>query len=94
MALGEGYPECFLIFTTIMNNYNPSSIPDKTNPDIYINSFTNHKQHVGLDIRGKFLKQANEIVLVWPFKNDSKSIDNFYHATLEQDEISQFCISP
>ncbi|RXP64557.1 hypothetical protein EC396_00860 [Lutibacter sp. HS1-25] len=35
----------------------------------YLNdSYTQYKNKVGLTIDGKYLKQSNEIALVWPFK--------------------------
>ena len=36
----------------------------------YMNdSYTQYKNKVGLTINGKYLKQRNEIALVWPFKD-------------------------
>lgn len=36
----------------------------------YLNdSYTQYKNKVGLTIDGKFLKQRNEVALVWPFKD-------------------------
>jgi adenine-specific DNA-methyltransferase len=36
----------------------------------YLNdSYTAYKNKVGLNIGGKYLKQRNEVVLVWPFKD-------------------------
>ncbi|MBK9729616.1 MAG: hypothetical protein IPO86_16050 [Saprospiraceae bacterium] len=36
----------------------------------YLNdSYTAYKNKVGLNIDGKYLKQRNEVALVWPFKD-------------------------
>ncbi|MDC1266238.1 site-specific DNA-methyltransferase [Flavobacteriaceae bacterium] len=36
----------------------------------YLNdSYTEYKNRVGLSIDGKYLKQRNEVALVWPFKD-------------------------
>lgn len=66
----------------------------------YLNdSFTKYKNKVGLTIGGKFLKQRNEVELVWPFKDcileggqsteEQKREEIFFNRTLAQDEITQ-----
>jgi adenine-specific DNA-methyltransferase len=66
----------------------------------YLNdSFTAYKNKVGLNIDGKYLKQRNEVSLVWPFKDcvleggqsreEDKREEIFFNETLAQDEITQ-----
>jgi len=66
----------------------------------YLNdSYTAYKNKVGLTIDGKYLKQRNEVALVWPFKDcvleggqsreEDKREEIFFNETLAQDEISQ-----
>lgn len=66
----------------------------------YLNdSYTAYKNKVGLNIDGKYLKQRNEVALVWPFKDcvleggqsreEDKSEEIFFNETLAQDEITQ-----
>jgi adenine-specific DNA-methyltransferase len=66
----------------------------------YLNdSYTAYKNKVGLNIDGKYLKQRNEVVLVWPFKDcvleggqsreEDKREEIFFNETLAQDEITQ-----
>lgn len=66
----------------------------------YLNdSYTQYKNKVGLTIDGKYLKQRNEVVLVWPFKDcileggQSREEQNreeiFFNEVLAQDEITQ-----
>ncbi len=66
----------------------------------YLNdSYTKYKNKVGLTIGNKYLKQRNEVALVWPFKDcileggQSREEDNreeiFFNETLAQDEITQ-----
>lgn len=66
----------------------------------YLNdSYTKYKNKVGLTIDGKYLKQRNEVALVWPFKDcvleggQSKEEENreeiFFNEILAQDEITQ-----
>jgi len=66
----------------------------------YLNdSYTQYKTKVGLTIGGKFLKQRNEVALVWPFKDcileggqsreEQKREEIFFNETLAQDEITQ-----
>ena len=66
----------------------------------YLNdSYTAYKNKVGLTIDGKYLKQRNEVALVWPFKDcileggqsreEDKREEIFFNETLAQDEITQ-----
>jgi adenine-specific DNA-methyltransferase len=66
----------------------------------YMNdSYTAYKNKVGLNIEGKYLKQRNEVELVWPFKDcvleggqsreEEKREEIFFNETLAQDEINQ-----
>ena len=66
----------------------------------YLNdSYTQYKNKVGLTIDGKYLKQHNDITLVWPFKDcileggqsreEDKREEIFFNETLAQDEITQ-----
>lgn len=66
----------------------------------YLNdSYTAYKNKVGLTIDGKYLKQRNEVSLVWPFKDcvleggqsreEDKREEIFFNETLAQDEITQ-----
>lgn len=66
----------------------------------YLNdSYTAFKNKVGLSIDGKYLKQRNEVALVWPFKDcileggqsseEDKREEIFFNETLAQDEINQ-----
>lgn len=66
----------------------------------YLNdSYTKYKNKVGLTIDGKFLKQRNEVALVWPFKDcileggqsreEQKREEIFFNEILAQDEITQ-----
>lgn len=66
----------------------------------YLNdSYTQYKNKVGLSIDGKYLKQRNEVALIWPFKDcvleggQSREEQNreeiFFNEVLAQDEITQ-----
>lgn len=66
----------------------------------YLNdSYTQFKNKVGLTIDGKYLKQRNEVALVWPFKDcvleggqsreEDKREEIFFNDVLAQDEITQ-----
>lgn len=66
----------------------------------YLNdSYTTYKNKIGLTIDGKFLKQRNEVSLVWPFKDcileggqsteEQKREEVFFNEILAQDEITQ-----
>lgn len=62
-------------------------------------SYTQFKNKIGLTIDGKYLKQRNEVSLVWPFKDcvleggQSREEDEreeiFFNEILAQDEITQ-----
>lgn len=66
----------------------------------YLNdSYTQYKNKVGLTIGGKYLKQRNEVALVWPFKDcileggqsreEQKREEIFFNEILAQDELTQ-----
>ncbi|ROI04807.1 site-specific DNA-methyltransferase [Chryseobacterium sp. G0240] len=66
----------------------------------YLNdSYTQFKNKVGLTIDGKYLKQRNEVALVWPFKDcileggqsreEDKREEIFFNEVLAQDEITE-----
>jgi len=66
----------------------------------YLNdSYTQFKNKVGLTIDGKYLKQRNEVALLWPFKDcileggqsreEDKREEIFFNEILAQDEITQ-----
>lgn len=66
----------------------------------YLNdSYTQFKNKIGLTIDGKYLKQRNEVALVWPFKDcvleggqsreEDKREEIFFNEVLAQDEITQ-----
>jgi len=66
----------------------------------YLNdSYTQYKNKVGLTIDGKYLKQRNEVALVWPYKDcvleggqsreEQKREEIFFNEILAQDEITQ-----
>jgi adenine-specific DNA-methyltransferase len=66
----------------------------------YLNdSYTRYKNKVGLTIDGKYLKQRNEVALIWPFKDcileggqsreEDKKEEIFFNEILAQDEITQ-----
>ncbi len=66
----------------------------------YLNdSYTQYKNKVGLTNDGKYLKQRNEVALVWPFKDcileggqsreEDKREEIFFNEILAQDEITQ-----
>ncbi|NQV17460.1 MAG: site-specific DNA-methyltransferase [Armatimonadetes bacterium] len=62
-------------------------------------SYTKYKNKVGLNIAGKFLKEREEVALVWPFKDcileggmtreDEKRKEIFFNEILAQDEIDR-----
>lgn len=63
------------------------------------NSYTQYKNKIGLTIDGKYLKQRNEVALVWPYKDcileggqsreEDKREEIFFNEILAQDEITQ-----
>ena len=66
----------------------------------YLNdSYTVYRNKVGLTVDGKYLKQRNEVTLVWPFKDcvleggqtqeEDQREEIFFNETLAQDEITQ-----
>ena len=62
-------------------------------------SYTQYKNKVGLTTAGRYLKQRNEVALVWPYKDcvleggqsreKDKREEIFFNETLAQDEITQ-----
>ena len=66
-------------------------------------SYTQYKNKVGLTTAGRYLKQRNEVALVWPYKDcvleggqsreKDKREEIFFNETLAQDEITQL-LSP
>ena len=62
-------------------------------------SFTRYKNKIGLTIGGKYLRQRNEVALVWPYKDcvleggqsreEKGRNEIFFNELLAQDEISQ-----
>jgi len=66
----------------------------------YLNdSYTKYKNKIGLTVDGKYLKQRNEVALVWPYKDcyleggqsreEDKRDEIFFNEELAQDEITQ-----
>ena len=66
----------------------------------YLNdSYTQYKNKVSLKINGQYIKQLNEVSLVWPFKDcvleggqnkaEQKRQEIFFNEILAQDEITQ-----
>jgi adenine-specific DNA-methyltransferase len=63
------------------------------------NSYTQYKNKLGLTIGDKYIKQRNEVALVWPYKDcileggqsheEDKREEIFFNETLAQDEITQ-----
>lgn len=63
------------------------------------NSYTQYRNKVGLTIHDKYLKQQNNVALVWPFKDcileggqsseEDKRKEIFFNEILAQDEITQ-----
>lgn len=80
--------------------FNQTGFVDFLEQKNYLNdSYTAYKNKVGLNIDGKYLKQRNEVSLVWPFKDcvleggqsreEDKREEIFFNETLAQDEITQ-----
>ena len=69
------------------------------NKNYFKDSYTRYKNKVGLQIGHKYLKQRNEVSLVWPFKDcileggqtkeEQKRSEIFFNEILAQDEINQ-----
>lgn len=66
----------------------------------YLNdSYTQFKNKVGLTVDGQYLKQRNDVALVWPFKDcvleggqsreEDRREEIFFNETLAQDEITE-----
>lgn len=80
--------------------FNQSSFIQFLEQKNYLNdSYTSYKNKIGLTIGGKYLKQRNEVALVWPFKDcileggqsreEDKREEIFFNEILAQDEITQ-----
>lgn len=62
-------------------------------------SYTRFKNKIGLNVDDKFLKQRDEVALVWPYKDcvlegnqdkeDTKRQEIFFNEVLAQDEIDR-----
>ena len=83
--------------TLVFNQYHFIQFLEYKN---YFNdSYTQYKNKVGLTTAGKYLKQRNEVALVWPYKDcvleggqsreEDKKEEIFFNETLAQDEITQ-----
>ncbi len=69
------------------------------NKNYFNNSYTKYKNKIGLTIGNKYLKQLDEVSLVWPFKDtvleggqskeEQKKSEIFFNEVLAQDEINQ-----
>ena len=69
------------------------------NKNYFNDSYTRYKNKIGLQIGSKYLKQLNEVSLVWPFKDcvleggqtkeEQKREEIFFNEILAQDEINQ-----
>ena len=69
------------------------------NKNYFNDSYTRYKNKVGLQVGRKYLKQLNEVSLVWPFKDcvleggqtkeEQKRSEIFFNEILAQDEINQ-----
>ncbi|OEY95946.1 hypothetical protein BJI46_03095 [Acinetobacter qingfengensis] len=65
----------------------------------FYDSYTQYKNKVGLSVGDKYIKQLNDVVLVWPFKDcvleggqtreEQKRQEIFFNQVLAQDEITQ-----
>lgn len=63
------------------------------------NSYTRFRNRIGLNIDGKFLRERDEVSLVWPYndcvleggqtKEEEKRKEIFFNETLAQDEIDR-----
>jgi len=69
------------------------------NKNFLKDSYTRYRNKIGLTIDNKFMKQRNEVALVWPFKDcvleggqsreDQKRPEIFFNEILAQEEIDQ-----
>ncbi len=69
------------------------------NKNFLKDSYTRYRNKIGLTIDGKFMKQLNDVSLVWPFKDcileggqsreDQKRPEIFFNEILAQEEIDQ-----
>ena len=70
-----------------------------SNKNFLDNSYTRFRNRIGLNIDGKFLRERNEVSLVWPFKDcvleggqtkeEEKRKEIFFNEVLAQDEIDR-----
>ncbi len=70
-----------------------------TDKNFLANSYTRFRNKIGLNIRGKFLRERGEVSLVWPYKDcvleggqtkeEEKRKEIFFNETLAQDEINR-----
>ncbi|MFH1781116.1 MAG: site-specific DNA-methyltransferase, partial [Patescibacteria group bacterium] len=83
------------VFVFNINNF-VDYIQDK---NFLADSYTKYQNKIGLNINGKFLKERDEVALVWPFKDcvleggmtreDEKRKEIFFNEILAQDEIDK-----
>lgn len=69
------------------------------NKNYFNDSYTKYKNQIGLTINGKYLKQSDEVALVWAFKDtileggqtreNQNRPEIFFNEVLAQDEINQ-----
>ena len=70
-----------------------------TDKNFLVNSYTQFRNKIGLNIGGKFLRERGEVSLVWPYKDcvleggqtkeEEKRKEIFFNETLAQDEIDR-----
>ena len=70
-----------------------------TDKNFLVNSYTQFRNKIGLNIDGKFLRERGEVSLVWPYKDcvleggqtkeEEKRKEIFFNEILAQDEINQ-----
>lgn len=82
--------------TVFLQNLFIDYIQDK---NFLIDSYTKYKNKIGLTIDGKYLKERNEVSLVWPFKDgvleggqtkeEQKRKEIFFNEILAKDEVDR-----
>ena len=70
-----------------------------TDKNFLVNSYTQFRNKIGLNIDGKFLRERGEVSLVWPYKDcvleggqtkeEEKRKEIFFNEILAQDEINR-----
>lgn len=100
----EGVKECFFVEKTIKENKVLIFDKDKfitfvNNKEFLPDSFTSFKNKIGLTTNGEYLREKNDVVLAWPYKDcvleggqdkeDQKRDEIFYNETLSPDEIDR-----